>query len=81
MKKNKTGFDRLREEIGSQEQNEYILIALGIQEYHRIEKENGQPYLTEWFDHSWVSLEKTAYVLASYIEGLRMGFEMQKKYD
>ncbi len=81
MENDKTGFDRLRETIGSDEQNAYLLIALGIQEYHRVETENGEPRLTEWFDHSWTSLESTASCLASDIQGLKRSFELQKEYE
>jgi len=74
-----TGFDRLRAEIGTDEQDEYLLIALAIREYHRIEAANNEPYLTEYFDYSWIDREKNAYFLANQIRNLKKHYETNWK--
>lgn len=71
----KTGFDRLREVLGTDEQDPYILIALSIKRYHEIEKEGGEIYLTEWFDNSWIDLERTAYFMANEVVNCKKRYE------
>lgn len=76
---NKTGFDRLREQIGSEEQNEYVLIALAIEAYHKLEASANQSYFTEWFDNSWTNREVTARMLASDLHALKRSIESEKE--